>query len=369
MRAVTKRSTLTRSDTGLEQEKVSKSFFAERRGFVEDKARTAVAPIVAITSRGANRARPEGEPIDEGDRPERGKRFRNGGEVKQLANQSINYSAFVIATLIPTALFLSADLLRFVLSGDLSISPSRLAAIATGILWGCIVAWVTNVPQVLYFYRPGGRNKKQRRLFLASAVGLFVSASALAVLGVAQVSPIEDYPVLTLMVASLVIIGLLPMTLGCARSWRYIYLTDPRGVYIAYTGQVLQPNTLYRTGLSWKTPALEHYLESEEDKISKLRFKDGAFELRYSATVSFPETPVMPEEFKVDPLAHLNAASEFLLEQFQKQCAKFTGMQCMKMLEGMKPVEEYVYIPALEPEGYEIPIRMRWSGRYRLSDV
>src|SRR5499426_3261599 len=81
MRAGAKRSTLTRSDTGLEQEKVSKSFFAERRGFVEDKARTAVAPVVAITSRGANRARREGEPIDEGDRPERRTRFRNGGEV------------------------------------------------------------------------------------------------------------------------------------------------------------------------------------------------------------------------------------------------------------------------------------------------
>jgi hypothetical protein len=369
MRAGTKRSTLTVSGSGLEQEKVSKSFYAERRGFVEDKARTAVAPVVAITSRGANRARPEGEPIDEGDRPERRMRFRNGGEVKQLANQSINYSAFVIATVIPTAWFLSADLLRFVLSGELSLSPSRLAAIATGIVWGGIVAWVTNVPQVLYFYRPGGRNKKQRRLFLASAAGLFVSASALVVLGMAQVSPIEDYPGLTLMAVSLVIIGLLPMTLGCARSWRYIYLTDPRGVYIAYTGQVLQPHTLYRTGLSWKTPALEHYLESEEDKISKLRFKDGEFELRYSATVSFPETPVMPEEYKVDSLAHLNAASEFLLEQLQKQCAKFTGMQCMKMLQGMKPVEEYVYIPALEPEGYEIPIRMRWSGRFKLSDV
>jgi len=132
---------------------------------------------------------------------------------------------------------------------------------------------------------------------------------------------------------------------------------------------VLQPNTLYRTGLTWKTPALDHYLESEEDKISKLRFKDGAFELRYSATVSFPETPVVSEEYKVDPLAHQNAASEFLLEQLQKQCAKFTGMQCMKMLQGLKPVEDYVYVPTLEPKGYEIPIRMRWSGRFTLSDV
>jgi hypothetical protein len=369
MRTGTKRSTLTAVDARSEQEKVSKSFFAERRGFVEDKARTAVAPVVAITSRKKNRARPEGELIDEGDRPERRKQFRKGGEVKQLANQSINYTAFVIATLIPTAWLLSANLLRFVLSGDLYLSPVRLAAMATGVVWGCIVAWATNVPQVLYFYRPGGRNKKQRRLFVASAAGLFVSASALVILGVSQASTVEDDPVLTLIVASLVIIGLLPTTLGCARSWRYIYLTDPRGVYVAYTGQVLQPNTLYRTGLTWKTPALDHYLESEEDKISELRFKDGAFELRYSATVSFPETPAAPEECKVDPLAHLNAASEFLLEQLQKQCAKFTGMQCMKMLQGLKPVEDYVYVPALEPKGYEIPIRMRWSGRFTLSDV
>ena len=128
--------------------------------------------------------------MEEGDRPEIRMRFRKGGEVKQLANQSINYTAFVIATLIPTAWLLSANLLRFVLSGDLSLGPYRLAAIATGIVWGCIVAWATNVPQVLYFYRPGGRNKKQRRLFVASAVGLFVSASALVILGVAQVSPI-----------------------------------------------------------------------------------------------------------------------------------------------------------------------------------
>lgn len=368
MRTGTKRSTLTRSDTGLEQEKVSKSFFAERRGFVEDKAKTTVAPVIAITTRASKRARPESEPIDEDDRPDRGMRFRKGGEVKQLANQSINYSAFVIATLIPAALLLSANLLRFALSGDLSLGPYRLAAIATGIVWGCIVAWATNVPQVLYFYRPGGRNKQQRRLFVASAVGLFVSTSALVILGVAQVFPIEDDPVLTFMVTPLVIIGLFPMIQGCARSWRYIYLTDPRGVYVAYTGQVLQPNTLYRTGLTWKTPALEHYLESEEDKISKLRFKDGAFELRYSATVSFPETPVAPEDCIVDPLAHLDAASEFLLDKLQKQCSKFTGMQCMKMLEGMRPVEEYVYVPALEPEGYEIPIRMRWSGRFTLSN-
>jgi hypothetical protein len=369
MRAVTKRSTLTDIDTELQQEKAPKSFFVERRGFVGDKARTTIVPVVAIAPRKTKRARPEREPIDEGDRPEGWARYRQGGEVKQLANQSINYSAFVIATIIPTAWLLSANLLRFVLSGDLFFSPYRIAAIATGIVWGCIVAWATNVPQVLYFYRPGGRNKKQRRLFVTSAAGLFVSASALVILGIAQASPIEDDPVLTLIMASLSIIGLSPLILGCASSWRYIYLTDPRGVYIAYTGQVLQPNTLYRTGLTWKTPALEHYLESEENKISKLRFKDGAFELRYNATVIFPEAPEAPEECKVDPLAYCNAASEFLLKQLQKQCAKFTGMQCMKMLQGMKPVEEYVYVPAIEPEDYEVPIRMRWSGRFTLSDV
>lgn len=346
-----------------------KSFFAERRGFVEIEARPTDVPVVAVAPRKTSRSRPKRVSLDEGDRPEERTRLRKRGEVKQLANMSINYSAFVIATIIPTAWLLSANLLQFVLSGQLFFSHYRLVAVVTGVVWGCIVAWATNIPQVLYFYRPGGRNKKQRRLFVMSAAGLFVSSSALVILGVAQVSPIEDGPVLMCIVASLVIIGLLPITLGCVRSWRYIYFTDPRGVYIAYTGQVLQPNTLYRTGLTWKTPALEHYLESEENKISQLRFKDGTFELRYDATVSFPETPVAPEECKVDPLAYCNAASEFLLKQLQTQCAKFTGMQCMKMLQGMKPVEEYVYVPALEPEGFEVPIRMRWSGKFKLSDI
>jgi len=356
---------------------MSKSFFAERKGFVEDRARTTVVPLVAVAARNTSKTRPEREPIpieegdrlEEGDRPERQVLFRKGGDVKQLANTSINYSAFVIATLIPTAWLLSANLLQYVLSDNLFLSPYRVVAIATGVVWGCIVAWATNVPQVLYFYRPGGRNKKQRRLFVASAVGIFVSTSALVILGVAQVSPIEDDPVLMIVVASLVIIGLLPIAIGCASSWRYIYFTDSRGVYIAYTGQVLRPNTLYRTGLTWKTPALEHYLESEENKISRLRFRDGTFELRYDATVSFPETPEAPEECIVDPVAHREAASEFLLEHLQTQCAKYTGMQCMKMLQGLKPVEEYVYVPAVEPEGYEIPIRMRWSGKFKLSDV
>ena len=355
---------------------MSNSLFAERRGFVEDKGRRTGVPVAAVAARKARKARPEPAPPDEGDRPESegdrpesGVRFRKRGEVKQLANKSINYSAFVIATLIPAAWLIAANLLQYALTDQLFPSPYRLIAVGTGVVWGCIIAWVTNVPQVLYFYRPGGRNKNQRRLFVASALGVFVSASALVILGVIQVSPIEEDPVLMCVVASFVIIGLLPVILGCAKSWRYIYFTDPRGVYIAYTGQILQPNTLYRTGLSWKTPALEHFMESEENNVFKLRFKDGAFELRYNATVSFPETPVAPEECKMDPLAHCNAASEFLLKQLQTQCAKYTGMQCMKMLQGMKPVEEYIYVPALEPEGYEIPIRMRWSGKFKLSDV
>src|SRR5215470_3394399 len=291
------------------------------------------------------------------------------GNLKQLANKSINYSAFLTAILIPTIWLLFANLASYILRNENLLQPHRMAAITAGLVWGCIVAWATNVPQVLYFYRPGGRNKKQRRLFVASAIGIFISATALVILGVVQVSPIEDDPVLMCVVASVVIIGLLPVILGCASSWRYIYFTDPRGVYIAYTGQVLQPNTLYRTGLTWKTPALEHYLESEENKISQFRFKDGTFELRYDATVTFPETPEVPEKCKVDPLAHCNAASEFLLVQLQRQFSKYTGMQCMKMPQGMKPVEEYVYVPTLEPEGYEIPIRMRWSGKVKLSDT
>src|SRR5215510_15597279 len=198
---------------------MSKSFFAERRGFVEDRARRTDVPVVVVAPRNTGRPRLERGPMNEGDRPERRTRFRKGGDVKQLANTSINYSAFVIATLIPTAWLLSANLLQYVLSDNLFLSPYRVVAIATGVAWGCIVGWVTNVPQVIYFYRPGGRNKKQRRLFVASAVGIFVSTSALVILGVAQVSPIEDDPVLMIVVASLVIIGLLPIIIGCASSW------------------------------------------------------------------------------------------------------------------------------------------------------
>src|SRR5262245_44573872 len=107
MRVVTKRSTLTKLDTDLDQEKMSNSFFAERRGFVGGKGRTAAAPVVAIATRDTKKARPEGGIIDEGDPPDRRVQFRKGGEVKQLANQSINSSAFVIATIIPTAWLLS----------------------------------------------------------------------------------------------------------------------------------------------------------------------------------------------------------------------------------------------------------------------
>src|SRR5215475_7712892 len=141
-----------------------KTVVAERKGLVEDKARPIDLKVVVSAPRNRSKARQERLLPDEGKLPERQMRFRKGGEVKQLANKSINYSAFVIATLIPTAWLLSANLLHFVLSGQLLLSSYRLAAVATGVVWGCIIAWATNVPQVLYFYRPGGRNKNQRRL-------------------------------------------------------------------------------------------------------------------------------------------------------------------------------------------------------------
>ena len=295
--------------------------------------------------------------------------FKKKRKAKRLANQSFNYSAFFIASFIPTAWVLLANLLQFMMKGEELLRPHRIAAVATGIVWGGIVAWITNVPQVLYLYRPGGRNKKQRWLFIMSIFGVVVSLSALALMGVMQMSEMPDAPVLTYIIATLVILGLLPLMIGCSRSWRQIYITDPRGVYIAYTGQVLQPNTLYRTGLTWKTPALEHHLESEESKIHALRFKDGIFELRYDATVSFPETPIASEECRLDPVELYKSASDFLLRHLQAQCVKFTGMQCMKMQPGLKPVEEYVEVSALKPKGYKVPIRMQWSGKFKLSDV
>jgi hypothetical protein len=296
-------------------------------------------------------------------------RYKKKRKAKRLANQSFNYSAFVMASFIPTAWVLLANLIQFLMTGEVSLHTHRLVAVATGVVWGGIVAWVTNVPQVLYFYRPGGRSKKQRWLFIMSVVGVVISLSALALLGVMQMSQMPDAPVLTYIMASLVIIGLLPIMIGCAKHWRHIYITDPRGVYIAYTGQVLQPNTLYRTGLTWKTPALEHHLESEESKIHPLRFKDGVFELRYEATVSFPETPIASEECRLDQVELYKAASDFLLRHLQSQCVKYTGMQCMKMQPGLKPVEEYVEVSALKPKGYKVPIRMQWSGKFKLSDV
>ncbi len=294
---------------------------------------------------------------------------RRTGKVKQLANKSYNHTVFLMATFIPTVWMLFANLLQFLLKGEVLLSLDRLVAVATGIVWGGIVAWVINVPQVLYFYRPGGSNKAQKRLFILSALGLVLSLSALVILGILQLPITTDGPVLTYISASLVLIGLLPVIIGCAKPWRYIYITDSRGVYIAYTGEVLQPNTLYRTGLTWRTPALEHHLESEENKIHQLQFKDGTFELRYEATVNFPETPVVIEVCKMDPLALDKAASDFLLKHLQGQCAKFTGMQCMKMQRDFKPVDEYVHVPALEPEGYYVPVRMRWSGKFKLSDI
>jgi len=291
------------------------------------------------------------------------------GNVTQLANKSINYSAFLTATLIPTIWLLFANLAPFILRNENMLQHYRLAALATGLAWGCIIAWATNVPQVLYFYRPGGRNKAQRRLFVMSALGLLISLSALAMLGVALMSSPEDGPIIAYTLASLAVIGLMPVIRGCAKSWRYIQITDARGVYIAYTGQALQPGTIYRTGLTWKTPAVEHHLEYEENQIRHLRFKDGAFELRYSATVEFPETPIVPDDCRIDPIALSKAASGFLLDQLQRQCARFTGMQCMKMQPGLRPVEEYVPVPAIKPKGYEVHIRMRWSGKFKLSDT
>ncbi len=294
---------------------------------------------------------------------------RKSGKVKQLANKSINYNAMVVTIIIPTAWLLIANLVQHLLRGEEFLSPFRMTAIATGVVWGGIVAWVINVPQVLYLYRPGGSNQAQRRLFIMSVIGIVISLSALVILGLVQASAMPDGPIINYIAASLVIIGLIPIIIGCAKTWRYIYLTDPRGVYIAYTGQVLQPNTLYRTGLTWRTPALEHHLDSEENKIFQFHFRDGTFELRYYATVNFPETPRAPEGCKMDPVALYKAASDFLLRHLQGQCAKFTGMQCMKMQPGLNPVEEYVNVPVLEPEGYKIPIRMRWSGTFKLSDI
>jgi len=296
-------------------------------------------------------------------------RIGKKGNVKQLANKSINYSAFLTAALIPTIWLLFANLAPFILRNERLLQPHRLSAQATGVVWGIIVAWATNVPQVLYFYRPGGKNKAQRRLFVTSALGLLISLSALALLGVALMSSMEDAPLIIYLLSSLAIIGLLPIIRGCSKVWRYIQINDPRGVYIAYTGQALQPNTVYRTGLTWKTPALEHHLEFEEKQIRHLRFKDGAFELRYSATVEFPETPITPDDCRIDSIALSKAASGFLLEQLQRQCARFTGMQCMKMQPGLRPVEEYVPVPAITPKGYEVHIRMRWSGKFKLSDT
>jgi len=296
-------------------------------------------------------------------------RFRKKVDIKQLNNLLVNYSAFASASLLPTSLLIFANLSQFVLRGQELLSPHRLVAVACGVVWGTIVAWAKNVPQVLYFYRPGGKNKAQRRLFVASAFGLFLSISALMILGIVQITPIEDGPLITYILASAVVIGLLPMAFGCAKPWRYIFITDSRGVYLAYTGQALQPDMLYRTGLTWRTPAVEHHLDFEENKICQLRFKDGVFELRLTATIDFPETPVAPDECKMNSDALYEAASDFLLKQLQKQCAKFTGMQCMKMQPGLKPVEEYVPVQAFEPEGYFVQVRMRWSGKFKLTDV
>src|SRR5262245_18933201 len=146
-------------------------------------------------------------------------RIGKKGNVKQLANKSINYSAFLTATLIPTIWLLFANLVPFILRNEGPLQPHRLSAQAAGLMWGLIVAWATNVPQVLYFYRPGGKNKAQRRLFVLSALGLLISLSALALLGVALMSSLPDAPLFTYVLTSATIIGLLPIIRGCARSW------------------------------------------------------------------------------------------------------------------------------------------------------
>src|SRR5499427_6223677 len=136
---------------------------------------------------------------------------------QQLANRSINYFAFFTATIIPTIWLTFANLVSYILRNENLIQPHRLAALVTGLVWGLIVAWATNVPQVLYFYRPGGRNKAQRRLFVTSALGLLISLSALTLLGVALMSSIEDGPMIAYLLSALAIIGLLPIVRGCSK--------------------------------------------------------------------------------------------------------------------------------------------------------
>src|SRR5262245_65059862 len=132
-------------------------------------------------------------------------RIAKRGNVKQLVNKSINYSAFLTATLIPSIWLLFANLVPFILRNEGLFQHYRLAALATGLVWGSIVAWATNVPQVLYFYRPGGKNKAQRRLFVMSALGLLISLSALALMGVALMSYMVDVRVMADEVAAVTV--------------------------------------------------------------------------------------------------------------------------------------------------------------------
>src|SRR5215813_13982820 len=152
-------------------------------------------------------------------------RSKKKRKAKRLANQSFNYSAFLMASFIPTAWVLIADLIQFLMRGEVLLLPYRVVAVATGIVWGGIVAWITNVPQVLYFYRPGGGSKKQRWLFILSVLGIVISLSALALLGVTQMSEMPDVPILTYVVASFVMIGLLPIMIGCAKHLQDAELT------------------------------------------------------------------------------------------------------------------------------------------------
>ena len=63
-------------------------------------------------------------------------RIGKRGNVKQLANKSINYSAFLTATLIPTIWLLFANLALFILRNERLLQPHRLTALRSGVCVG-----------------------------------------------------------------------------------------------------------------------------------------------------------------------------------------------------------------------------------------
>src|SRR5262245_33200867 len=69
-------------------------------------------------------------------------RYKKKRKAKRLASQSFNYSAFVMASFIPTAWVLLANLIQFLMSGEVLLLPYRVVAVGTGIVWGGIVAWI-----------------------------------------------------------------------------------------------------------------------------------------------------------------------------------------------------------------------------------